>query len=100
MDKYNNQITRLLVTSTFNRKIGWANFDLSIHHAGNKDPEHFLAIYQRDNQLGPWFILSIQVANREFLVNEQNSVNCYLVHRHQGQGHEIDSHTVKTPQQN
>ena len=65
-DKYNNKITRLLVTGTFNQKIGWANFDSSIHHVGNEDSEHFLAVYQRDNQIGPWFILSIQVVNRAF----------------------------------
>ena len=100
MDKYNNKITRLLVTGTFNQKIGWANFDSSIHHVGNEDSEHFLAVYQRDNQIGPWFILSIQVVNREFLVNEKNSLDYYLVHQDQGQDHEIDSHTVKSPQQN
>ena len=66
MDKRNRKITRLFVTSTFNSKIGWSNFDRSIHKKGNEDSEHFLAIYQRHRITGPWFILSIQVANQPF----------------------------------
>ena len=72
MDKNNKKVTRVLVVSTFNKKISWANFDSTIYNIANEDSEHFLAIYQRHRQTLPWFILSIQVVNRPFLVNDKN----------------------------
>ena len=103
-DKRNRKITRLPVTSTFNSKIGWSNFDRSIHKKGNEDSQHFLAMYQRHRITGLWFILSIQVVNWPFLQDLKNSPDCYVVNRSQGQGqaqgHQLDANTVQSHKQN
>ena len=44
-DKKGREQARLLVTSTFNKKIGWSNFNQAHHQVRNEDSENFLAIY-------------------------------------------------------
>ena len=85
-DKKGREQARLLVTATFNKKIGWSNFNPSHHRVRNEDLEHFLTIYTRRKGHGDWFILSIQLAKIQFLLNHQNAHDYYLFDRNKGQG--------------
>ena len=54
---------RLLVAGSYNRKIGWANFDPQRNSSSNRDEDsrHFLAVYVQEEHSNDYFILSLQV---------------------------------------
>ena len=94
-DKKGREQARHLVTGTSNKKIGWSNFNPSHHRVGNKDSEHFLTIYTRHKGHGDWFILSIQLAKKQFLLNHQNADDYYVFDRNQGPITPIDSQKIQ-----
>ena len=83
-NKKGRRQARLLVTGTFNRKIGRSNFKKAHHQVRNEDSEHFLAIYTQCHGHGDWFILSIQLVKKTFLLNQQNTDDYYVFDRNQG----------------
>ena len=94
-DKNGREQARLLVTSTCNKKIGWSNFNPTHHQVGNEDSEHFITIYTQLKGHGDWFILSIQLAKIQFLLNHQNTDDYYVFNRNQGPITPIDSQNIK-----
>ena len=53
---------RLLVAGSYDREIGWANFDPQRNSSANRDEDsrHFLAVYVQEDS-NNYFILSLQV---------------------------------------
>ena len=95
MTKKGREQARLLVTGTFNKKIGWSNFNPAHHQVRNEDLEHFLAIYTQCKGHGDWFILSIQLVKKQFLLNHQDADDYYVFDRNQGPITPIDSHKIQ-----
>ena len=54
---------RLLVAGSYDRKIGWANFDPQRNSSSNRDEDsrHFLTVYVQEEHSNDYFILSLQV---------------------------------------
>ena len=54
---------RLVVAGSYNREIGWANFDPQRNSSANRDEDsrHFLAVYVQEEDSNNYFILSLQV---------------------------------------
>ena len=73
---------RIYVTASYDRYLGWANFDQSRHKPGvNEDSIHFLAIYTRRRKTGQPAVLSLEVSKTEFLTKEENSEDTYCIRR-------------------
>ena len=73
---------RIYVTASYDRYLGWSNFDQSVHKSGvNEDSIHFLAIYTRRKKTGQPAVLSLEVSQTEFLTKEENSEDTYCIRR-------------------
>ena len=73
---------RIYVTASYDRYLGWANFDQSLHKPGvNEDSTHFLAIYTRRRKTGQPAVLSLEVSKTEFLTKEEDSDYTYCIRK-------------------
>ena len=65
---------RLLVAGSYDREIGWANFDPQRNNSSNRyeNSRHFLAVYIKEEHSNDYFILSLQVrATYPFLTERE-----------------------------
>ena len=62
---------RLLSTGSYDREIGWANFDPHRKSSPNRDQDsrHFLAVYIQEQDSNNFFFLSLQVRHTHPFLN-------------------------------
>ena len=68
---------RLLVAGSYDREIGWANFDPQRNSSSNwdEDSRHFLSVYIQEEDSNDYFILSLQVhVTHPFLTESMKTI--------------------------
>ena len=74
---------RLLVAGSYDREIGWANFDRQRNSSSNQDEDsrHFLTVYIQEEHSNNYFILSLQVCATHPFLSEFDYENDTCMYR-------------------